>query len=109
MFGLRYLNLTILLICVLLGCSAGALQKYSFETPAQILNPIGLPAVKDGRAQFREIFCGLINENPEAQQRQINCEDYLWRLSDEKQDEGKNGLIRLGSRICPSACPGPAL
>jgi pimeloyl-ACP methyl ester carboxylesterase len=30
----------------------------------------------------------LINENSEAQRRQIRCEDYLWRLNDEKQGDG---------------------
>ena len=72
------------LIILFLGCSTANLQEFSLKTPAQILNPVGMPSVEDGRARFREIFCGLINKNPEAQQRQIKCENYLWRLNDEK-------------------------
>jgi len=29
----------------------------------------------------------LINKNSEAQRRQIKCEDYLWRLNDEKESD----------------------
>ena len=36
---------------------------------------------------FERFFFGLINRNSEAQQRQIKCEDYLWRLNDEQQGD----------------------
>ena len=64
MFFSRYFFLVIFQIIIFLGCSAANLQEFSFETPAQILNPIGMPAVKDGRARFREIFCKLLSEAP---------------------------------------------
>ena len=69
----------------LAGCTAINLQEFSLETPAQILTYAGAPSVYDQRPRFREVFCGLINENSEAQKRQIKCEDYLWYLHDEKQ------------------------
>ncbi len=66
------------------GC-ASTLLKFDVDTPAQILTYTGAPPMYNQRLRFREIFCGLVNVNSEAQQRQIKCEDYLWRLNDEKE------------------------
>ena len=66
---------------------APALLKFDVDTPAQTLTYLGEPPISDERPQFREIFCGLINENSAAQHRQIKCEDYLWRLNDEKRGD----------------------
>lgn len=82
----RSFLLVIFHIFVLAGCSAVNLQEFSLETPAQILTYPAAPPISDQRPRFRELFCGLINENSEAQKRQLKCEDYLWRLDDEKQD-----------------------
>ena len=71
------------------GCTP-ALLKFDVDTPAQTLTYAGAPPIYDQRPRFREIFCGLINENSEAQHRQIKCEDYLWRLNDEKQGDRLN-------------------
>jgi len=90
MFFSRYFSLVIFQIIILLGCSAANLQEFSLETPAQTLTYAGAPPIYDQRLRFREIFCGLINKNSEVQRRQIKCEDYLWRLNDEKQ----------GDRLC---------
>ena len=82
----RCFLLVIFQIFILAGCFAVNLQEFSLETPAQILTYPGAPPISDQRPRFRDLFCGLINENSEAQKRQIKCEDYLWRLHDEKQD-----------------------
>ena len=88
MFFSRYFfSFVIFQIMILLGCSTANLREEILETPAQILTYAGAPPIHDQRTRFREIFCGLINENSEAQQRQIKCEDYLWRLTDEKQGD----------------------
>jgi hypothetical protein len=84
MFFSRYFFLVIFQIIILLGCSAANLQEFSLETPAQILNPVGMPSVNDGRARFREIFCKLLSEAPEYQDKAGHCENYLTRLSDER-------------------------
>jgi len=83
MFFSRCFFLVIFQILILLGCSAANLQEFSFETPAQILNPVGMPSVKDGRARFREIFCKLLSDAPKYPDKAGNCENYLTRLSDE--------------------------
>jgi len=79
----RYFHLVILQTTILLACSAADLQKFSLQTPAQVLHPVGMPSVKDGRARFREIFCQLQSEAPEYQDEVGNCEHYLTKLSDE--------------------------
>ena len=84
MFFSRCFSLVIFQIIILLGCSAANLQEFSLETPAQILNPIGMPSVRDGRARFREIFCKLLSEAPEYRDNDEHCENYLTRLSDER-------------------------
>ncbi len=83
MFLPRYFQLVIFQTIILLGCSAVDLQKFSLETPAQILHPVGMPSVKEGRTRFREIFCQLLSEAPEYQDEARNCAKYLTKLSDE--------------------------
>ena len=99
MFFSRCFFIVIFQILILIGCSATNLQKFSLETPAQILTYAGAPPIDDQRPRFREIFCGLINENLQARKRQIKCEDYIWPLNDEKQED-------LARRPLPMHDPG---
>ncbi len=80
----RCFLLVIFQIIILFGCSAANLQEFSLETPAQILNPVGMPSAEDGRARFREIFCKLLSDSPEYKDKNENCENYLTRLKDER-------------------------
>jgi hypothetical protein len=89
MFFIRWSLLLILLIIILLGCSTANLQEFSLETPAQILNPVGMPPVKDNRSRFREIFCKLLSDSPEYKDKAENCENYLTRLNDEHMSPGQ--------------------
>jgi hypothetical protein len=82
-----YIFLSLFSIVSICGCTP-TLLKFDVDTPAQTLTYAGAPPIYDQRPRFREIFCGLINENSEAQHRQIKCENYLWRLNDEKQGDG---------------------
>ena len=84
MFFSRYFLLLIFQIIIFLGCTSINLQEFSLDTPAQILNPVGTPPVRDGRARFREIFCKLLSEAPEYRDKVKNCRNYLTRLSDER-------------------------
>ncbi|MBW2429856.1 MAG: hypothetical protein JRF56_12905 [Deltaproteobacteria bacterium] len=84
MFFSRCFLIVIFQIIILFGCSAANLQEFSLDTPAQILNPVGMPPVKDGRVRFREIFSKLLSDAPEYQDESGNCENYLTRLSDER-------------------------
>jgi hypothetical protein len=81
-----HIFLVLLNIVSICGCTS-ALLKFDVDTPAQTLTYAGAPPIDDQRPRFREIFCELINQSSEAQQRQIKCEDYLWRLNDEKQGD----------------------
>ena len=81
-----YILFSLFSIVSICGCTP-TLLKFDVDIPAQTLTYAGAPPIPDQRPRFREIFCGLINESSEAQQRQIKCEDYLWRLNDEKQGD----------------------
>jgi pimeloyl-ACP methyl ester carboxylesterase len=89
MYFFRWLLLLISLIISLLGCYTTNLQEFSLETPAQILNPVGMPPVKDNRSRFREIFCQLLSDSSEYKDKAENCENYLTRLNDEHISTGQ--------------------
>ena len=82
----RKIVCTFLSLLILCGCAPN-LVEFDVDTPAQTLTFAGAPLIDDQRLRFREIFCRLIDENTEAQKRHITCEDYLWRLNDEKQGD----------------------
>jgi len=83
---LFFILLSLFNIVSICSCTS-ALLKFDVDTPAQTLTYAGAPPIDDQRPRFREIFCELINQSSEAQQRRIKCEDYLWRLNDEKQGD----------------------
>jgi hypothetical protein len=70
---------------LLLNLSCGfQLLDYSLDTPATTLSVLGAPAVNDGRARFRQIFCDRLAADPEFGTEQgTTCETYLLRLEDE--------------------------
>lgn len=41
------------------------------------------PTIRDGRAHFREVFCGLAQASGAAPSTDADCADLLWRLADE--------------------------
>jgi len=74
-------------IAMMTGACSLQLQKFDTQTPAQILTPVDSPPVLDGRPRFRQIFCALLEELPEAVPGIQNCESLIWRLADEKINE----------------------
>jgi len=80
-------------IAVMTGACSLKLQKFDIETPAQILSIVGSPPVLDGRPRFRQIFCGQLKEIPEASSETQNCASFIWRLADEKINEGSGGAL----------------
>ena len=70
---------------LLLNLSCGfQLLDYSLDTPATTLSVLGAPAVTDGRARFRQIFCDRLAADPVFGTEQgTTCDTYLLRLEDE--------------------------
>lgn len=62
------------------GCAA-PLLKFRTDVPALQLAVVGQPAVRDGRARFREIYCGMLASAPEGSA--APCDAALTRLADE--------------------------
>ena len=80
-------------IVVMTGACSLKLQKFDIETPAQILSTVDSPQVLDGRSRFRQIFCGLLEEIPAVSSETKDCASFIWRLADEKFDEGSGGAL----------------
>jgi len=66
---------------LLLGCTRSPMLKYSLDLPAQTMNVLDAPEVRDGRPRFREIFCSILKEHPDRKRRE--CDELLHRLGDE--------------------------
>lgn len=71
------------LILIAGGC--GSPMTYDLNAPAKILTPVGAAGVIDGRARYRQIFCGLLTEGIDPQPPGATCESWLHRLSDEPE------------------------
>jgi hypothetical protein len=69
------------------------LQKFDIETPAQILSIVGSPPVLDGRLRFRQIFCRLLEDVPGSSSKIQNCASLIWRLGDEKINQGSGDAL----------------
>jgi len=64
----------------LTGCATPLLAYEASDMPPLQLAVVGQPSVQDGRARFREIFCGLAaRQNPPG----LDCEKLLVRLAAE--------------------------
>jgi pimeloyl-ACP methyl ester carboxylesterase len=75
----------IVIVLMIFGCATPYKYPYTTDFPGSYLHPIATPPVVDGRERFREIFCGLLAEDPKYRNEAGNCEDFLLRLSDEGQ------------------------
>lgn len=65
------------------GCAPN-LMSFSEDSPAQVLSYPGAPAVRDGRARFRQMVCALAEQRLSAEGARVDCEKLLWHLDDEK-------------------------
>jgi len=81
------LSLVIALGAVLAGCASTPAIETS-RTRAEVLRPIGLSDVKDGRARFRAIFCALTSVRGRTLPDYRPCDEALVQLNDEGTDQG---------------------
>ena len=91
-------TLSVLLACGLIaGCAA-------LPQPEELRNSVvaypggPLPEALDGRARFREIFCGLKAASVETSRDAGSCDELLWRLTDEPVAPSQPAAIPQPSR-----------
>ena len=65
------------------GCVGPVKHEMTTESPAAILRVVGTPPPIDGRARFREIFCRLLAAEPDYQEPDGACQNFLLQLNDE--------------------------
>lgn len=81
LFSVRLQRLTaVLMVMSTAGCTT-PLTKYRTDVPALQLSVVGQPPATDGRARFREIYCGMLASAPDP--KGTSCDTALVRLSDE--------------------------
>lgn len=82
------ISLLVTLVVLFGGCGP-VLIPFDKNVPAQALSYIGAPPVHDARARFRTIFCELLSEDRQQVCMTDECDDCLWRLSDEPRTSAK--------------------
>jgi len=83
----------IFMVVTVFGCARTFKYPYTVDYPGAYFHPIGVPPVMDGRERFREIFCGLLAEDPGYRDGAGHCEDFLLRLSDEGPPDTNPGPL----------------
>ena len=90
-----------------MGCVGPVKHKTTTDYPAAVLYAVGTPPVIDGRARFREIFCGLLAAEPEYNAPDSVCDDFLLRFNDEPlPDENPRPVPNLTTRYRVLVVPG---
>ncbi len=65
------------------GCAATPDARTLSEKAVQFATIEGAPPARDGRAEFRDVFCARLRADGIASQDDSSCERWLWRLPDE--------------------------
>jgi hypothetical protein len=86
LLSVRLQRLTaVLMVMSTVGCTP-PLTRYQTDVPALQLSVVGQPPASDGRARFREIYCGVLASAPAP--TPTSCDAALVRLSDEPPVRG---------------------
>ena len=94
-------------IATAMGCVGPVKHEMRMDYPAAVLYAVGTPPVIDGRARFREIFCGLLAAEPEDNVPDSVCDNFLLRFNDEPlPDEITRPVPNLSSRYRVMVVPG---
>lgn len=65
------------------GCAATPDARTLSSKAVQFSTIEGAPPARDGRAEFRDVFCASLRADGIASQDDSSCERWLWRLPDE--------------------------
>ncbi len=83
----RLAGLFILLAGTLSGCVSLPTREELISLPGPQSARSAGTSVLDGRARFRDIFCGVLANERSANGQDRDCSDWLWHLADEPPTE----------------------
>lgn len=78
-------------ILLLVGCAAAPTTPDILTAPLPVKTVDGASSLRDGRSAFRGIFCSTLRADGRATNDDLDCERWLWRLTDEAQVAGVPG------------------
>lgn len=74
------------------GCATGPPVVEGPVAPIEFRTVPGAPAVRDGRAEFRDAFCAALHADGLAASDDVECGRWLWRLPDEPRGDGHRSI-----------------
>ncbi|MCU0758710.1 MAG: hypothetical protein MUF07_05875 [Steroidobacteraceae bacterium] len=75
---------------LLVGCATLPQRDALLSSPGPQAGLLAHAPVRDGRARFREIFCGLLDRQPADRYAGRSCADWLWQVDDEPPPEPRS-------------------
>lgn len=103
-------SLSALLVMCTACATAPRVDEYrGARTPTLAAADPGGAPMEDGRARFREAFCGLAQASGATAPADPDCEDLLWRFADEPATAARNTPApRAPALVPPPVLPSPS-
>jgi hypothetical protein len=83
---------------LLAGCATTPDARSLRAEPISFKTIQGAPAVQDGRARFREVFCSTMLSDGLVPGDDLSCRRWLWRLPDEPEASAAPGAAAAAQR-----------
>lgn len=78
---------------LVVACATTPDDRVLRDAPVQFKTVEGAPAVRDGRARFRQVFCATMRSDGLASGDERSCDRWLWRFPDESDDRAGPGVL----------------
>ena len=98
----------LLAMCTACATAPRIAEYLEARTPTVASADADGPTIQDGRARFREVFCGLAQASGAAPSTDADCADLLWRFADEPAIAAQNARAPLAPAPIPPSVPASA-
>ena len=80
-------------IILLSGCTTLPTTQSHLHNPVPVKVIDAAPAMQDGRARFRAVFCSIMQADGLVTDKDMSCDRWLWRLPDEAEIANLRPLV----------------